>query len=144
MRLTSHADYALRILLYLAIQRDRVVSTDEIAQGYGISKNHLTKIVGRLGHEGYIEVRRGRGGGIKLGREPREINVGAVVRAFESSLAVVECLDMETNTCVVAPACGLKGVFDEATEAFLAVLDGYTLELVDEKRARALRALLLS
>ena len=142
MRLTSHADYALRILLYLATHRERLVSTEEIATAYGISRNHLTKIVQRLGQGGWIEVRRGRGGGIRLGREPAEINVGEVVREFEATLAVVECLDPENNTCVVAPACGLKGVFSEATEAFLAVLDRYTLDIVDERRARALRALL--
>lgn len=142
MRLTSHADYALRILLYLAIHRDRLVSTDEVARGYAISKNHLTKIVQRLGQLGYVEVRRGRGGGLRLGRQPEDINVGAVVRDFEPTLAVVECLDPPTNTCVVAPACGLKMVFAEATSAFLQILDGYTLDIVDEKRARALSTLL--
>ena len=90
MRLTSHADYALRILLFLAIHRGRLVATEAIARRYGSSWNHLTKIVQRLGQLGYVEVRRGRGGGLQLGREPAEINVGAVVRDFEPNLAVVD------------------------------------------------------
>lgn len=128
MRLTLHADYALRVLLYLASHPDRPVSTQEIGTAYGISKNHLVRVVQRLNQEGYVTVTPGRLGGTSLSRPAREINAGAVVRSMETNLAVVECFDPTTNTCVIASACLLKGVLQNALGAFLAVLDGYTLE----------------
>lgn len=128
MRLTLHADYALRILMYLAARPGRPSSTQEMADAYAISKHHLVRVVQTLAGLGYVEVRPGRSGGVLLARAPGDIRLGKVVRAGEPDFHLVECFDRENNTCPIAPACGLKGVLAEARDAFLATLDKYTLE----------------
>jgi Rrf2 family nitric oxide-sensitive transcriptional repressor len=128
MQLTLHADYAFRILIYLGSQPDgHVVSTEEISQSYGISKNHLVRVVQTLNQHGYVEVFPGRSGGIALARPANRIRLGDVVRAAETNLKVVECFDETTNTCPIVPVCQLKPILGEALNAFLAVLDKYTL-----------------
>ena len=127
MRLTKHTDYALRALIFAASHDDRLVSTEEISDAYGISVNHLVKIVNNLGKEGFLEVRRGRSGGLRLGRPASEIGIGAVVRACEPDFALVECLEGGGDACPITPACALIRPLIEAKEAFLAVLDRYTL-----------------
>ncbi|HVG57026.1 MAG TPA: Rrf2 family transcriptional regulator [Hyalangium sp.] len=135
MHLTLHADYSLRVLLYLAARPDRLVSTQEVSEAYGISKNHLVRVVQALGKHGFIEVRPGRSGGLTLARAPSDISLGQVFRVTEPDFHLVECFDRQTNTCPIAPACGLKGILFEARDAFLAVLDKYTLADVT-KRSR--------
>ncbi|HYH95694.1 Rrf2 family transcriptional regulator [Hyalangium sp.] len=127
MHLTLHADYSLRVLLYLAAHPERLVSTQEVSEAYGISKNHLVRVMQALGRHGFIEVRPGRSGGVMLARAPSEISLGQVFRVTEPDFHLVECFDREKNTCPIAPACGLKGVLSEARDAFLSVLDKYTL-----------------
>jgi Rrf2 family nitric oxide-sensitive transcriptional repressor len=127
MQLTLHADYSLRVLLYLGSHPDRIVSTQEISKAYGISKHHLVRVVQRLSEAGYVTITPGRYGGVTLARDPAGIRIGDVVRATETNLALVECFDMKTNTCVIANVCGLKGVLQEAVQGFLSVLDQYTL-----------------
>jgi len=126
MRLTVHTDYALRTLLYLGLHGERLGSIRAIAQAYDISENHLTKVVHRLGRGGFVNTVRGRGGGIRLARPPAAIRIGDVVRRTEEDMALVECFG-SANTCRITAACRLRGAFDEALRAFLAVLDGYTL-----------------
>jgi Rrf2 family nitric oxide-sensitive transcriptional repressor len=123
------------VLLYLATRPERLVSTQEVSEVYGISKNHLVRVVQALGKHGYVEVRPGRSGGLTLARSPSEISLGEVFRVTEPDFHLVECFDRETNTCPIAPACGLKGVLFEAREAFLAVLSKYTLADIT-KRSR--------
>jgi Rrf2 family nitric oxide-sensitive transcriptional repressor len=135
VHLTLHADYSLRVLLYLASHPERLVSTQEVSEAYGISKNHLVRVVQTLGRHGFIEVRPGRAGGILLARAPSEISLGEVFRVTEPDFELVECFNRDTNTCPIAPACGLKGVLYEAREAFLAVLARYTVADV-MKRSR--------
>lgn len=135
MHLTLHADYSLRVLLYLAARPGRPISTQEVSEAYGISKNHLVRVVQTLGRHGFIDVRPGRTGGILLAREPAEISLGEVFRVAEPDFHLVECFSPEENTCPIAPACGLKGILYEAREAFLAALDKYTLADVG-KRSR--------
>jgi Rrf2 family nitric oxide-sensitive transcriptional repressor len=127
VHLTLHADYSLRVLLFLATRPGRLASTQEMADAYGISKHHLVRVVQTLAGQGFVEVRPGRSGGVTLARAPKDIGVGKVLRAAEPDFTLVECFDRETNTCPIAPACGLKGVLAEAREAFLASLDKYTL-----------------
>ncbi|AKJ08053.1 BadM/Rrf2 family transcriptional regulator [Archangium gephyra] len=143
MHLTLHADYALRVLLYLAVHPDRVVSTGEVSGAYGISKHHLVRVVQGLGRHGFVEVRPGRSGGVVLARAPAEISVGDVVRHMEPDFHIVECFDPKTNTCPITPACGLIGVLNEATRAFLATLDKYTLEDLVRRSPRKLSAYFL-
>lgn len=128
MRLTTYTDYALRSLMYLAVNRDRLVTIQDIASLHSISKNHLTKVVHHLGQLGLVATIRGRNGGLKLGREPADINIGAVVRQTETDFHMAECFHRENNRCVYASACVLEGALTEATAAYLKVLDGVTLE----------------
>jgi Rrf2 family nitric oxide-sensitive transcriptional repressor len=133
MRLTRYTDYAMRVLLYLGAQPEKVCSIGEIARAYGISQNHLMKVAHDLGKAGYVEGVRGRSGGIRLARPAEKINVGAVVRGSEEGFELVEC-----GSCVIAPACRLSGVLDEALAAFMAVLDRYTLADLLKKRSKLL------
>lgn len=124
MRLTRYTDYAIRVLLYLGAQpADRLAPIAEISRAYGISQNHLMKVVNDLVNAGYLTSVRGRFGGIRLGMAPGDINVGAMIRHTEEGFDLVEC-----GSCVIAPACGLTGALHEALAAFMAVLDRYTLE----------------
>lgn len=127
MRLTMHTDYALRLLMLLAMEPDALHTIDEVARRYRISRNHLMKVVQTLTQAGFVDSQRGRGGGLRLRGSAAAINLGAVIRQTEDSLALVECFDRERNGCVVAPACGLRGALGEALAAFLAVLDRYSL-----------------
>lgn len=126
MRLSLHTDYALRTLMYLAVQ-DGHASIGAIAEAYGISKNHLMKIAPRLVAEGFLEAVRGRSGGIRLARPPEAINIGAVARAMEETGGFVECFNAATNSCVITPACALRPILAGGLEAFFAHLDGFTL-----------------
>ena len=144
MQLTRYSDYSLRVLIYLAVDPDRLATIDEIARSYGVSRAHLMKVVHQLGLRGYVETVRGRGGGLRLARPPEKIRVGEVVRATEENLALVECMDSGASECVIESACGLRPVLREALGAFLAVLDGYTLADLVARRRRPLVALLQS
>jgi Rrf2 family transcriptional regulator, nitric oxide-sensitive transcriptional repressor len=137
MRFTRYTDYALRVLMYLGSEPgDNLATIKEISRRYGISENHLMKVVHRLGQSGFIITIRGRQGGMRLAHDPAKINVGAVVRACEDDLRIVECFDPETNTCPIAAVCALPAVLDEALAAFIAVLDRYTLaDLLKPKAA---------
>ncbi|MCM8730430.1 Rrf2 family transcriptional regulator [Hephaestia sp. GCM10023244] len=129
MRLTRYTDYAMRVLLYLGTRPDRLCSVSEIARAYGVSQNHLMKVANDLVRQGHVTSVRGRFGGMRLGRAPSEINVGALVRHTEEGFALADC-----DACVIAPACGLTVALHEALAAFMAVLDGYTLEDLLAKR----------
>jgi Rrf2 family nitric oxide-sensitive transcriptional repressor len=130
MQLTLYTDYSLRVLLYLGLKPRRMATITDIAQSYGISRNHLVKVVHNLATQGFIHSTRGRGGGITLARPAAEINIGDVVRHTEVSFDLVECFDRERNTCPIAAACILKSALYEAQRAFMGVLDRYTLRSV--------------
>jgi len=127
MQLTLFSDYSLRILLYLTMHRERRVALPEISAAYGISKNHLVKVVQHLVEGGWVNSVSGRGGGLTLRREPRDINVASVIRATEPHLNLVECFDASTNTCPIDGACGLKQALVRAQKAFFRELEQYTL-----------------
>lgn len=128
MRLTNYTDYSLRVLIYLAMKPDNELSNiKEIADVYNISKNHLMKVTYELGKMNVIETIRGRNGGIRLAHSPDDINIGEIVRKTEEDFHIVECFDDEHNQCIISPACGLKHVLNKALQAYLAVLDQYTL-----------------
>ena len=127
MNLTLHADYSLRILLYLTEHRDRPVSTQEISEAYGISRNHLVRVAQTLQAHSFVNASVGRSGGLTLARHPAEINMGEVVRKTEPSFRIVECFQLDTNTCRITPICKLRGVLSDALKAFIQVLDAYTL-----------------
>src|SRR5204862_2313753 len=111
------------------------VSADEISRAFGISRHHLVKVVQTLTDLGVVDAQRGRGGGMRLAMRPSEINVGWLIRRTEPHLNLVECFDPDTNTCPIAPACGLKGVLYRAQQAFLGVLDDYSLDQLLTRRS---------
>lgn len=128
MRLTLYTDYSLRVLMYLGVRGQQYQATiQEIADTYNISKNHLMKVTHQLGQLGLIETVRGRGGGIRLAHDPKDINIGAVVRKTEEDFHLVECFDPKNNLCKIAPECQLKNALNEALQAYLKVLDSYYL-----------------
>jgi Rrf2 family transcriptional regulator, nitric oxide-sensitive transcriptional repressor len=139
VRLTLHTDYALRMLMLLALEPAELHTIASVAQRYRISRNHLMKVAQTLIQAGFVESVRGRHGGLKLGMEPSEIKLGAVVRATEDGFALVECFDRRRNTCVVTPACGLRRPLDEAVTAFLDVLDRTSLADVAQNPGKATR-----
>jgi Rrf2 family nitric oxide-sensitive transcriptional repressor len=142
MRLTLHTDYALRVLIHVAIADGKLITINDIAESFDISKAHLMKVVNDLGQKGYLDTVRGRGGGIRLRRAPRDIDIGQVVRDTEDRLDVTGCLERR-GYCRIERVCVLRGVLHDATQAFLAVLDGYTLaDLIKPRRALSLLLLL--
>jgi len=128
MRLTTFTDYTLRTLMYLGAHRDRLVTIQDIAEAHGVSKNHLTKVVHQLGLAGLVETVRGRNGGLRLKREPAAITLGAVIRSTETDFHMAECFDPQNRPCPLAASCRLKHALASATSAYLAVLDGQSLE----------------
>lgn len=135
MQLTLYTDYSLRVLIYLGIRPSHQATITEIAQSYNVSRNHLVKVVHNLGAMGYITTTRGRGGGMVLALAPELINIGEVVRKTEPDFDLVECFDLETNTCPISPSCALIKALKMARKAFLEVLDQYTLDAVVANRS---------
>jgi len=137
MRLTSFTDYTLRTLTYLALRPDRLTTIADIATAYDISGNHLMKVVHRLALSGDVTTVRGQHGGLRLGRPAADINIGAVVRRTEPDMALVPCF-AAAGRCVIHEHCVLQHALAEALDAFLGVLDRYTLaELVAPRSALA-------
>lgn len=135
MRLTLQTDYALRVLMYAGIKGDELATIPEIVACFDISRGHVMKVVHRLGRLGYLETIRGRAGGIRLARNPAEITVGAVIRDMEQQLGVLGCLQESSGYCRIEKRCVLKSALRDATNAFLATLDRYTLaELVKPRQ----------
>lgn len=138
MRLTLHTDYALRVLIQVGLREGELTTIKDIATSFDISKHHLTKIVNDLSQKGYLDTVRGRNGGIRLMRKPRDINVGQVVRDTEDRLDVIECLG-HSGYCRIERACVLRTALRRATDAFLAVLDQHTLaDLIKPQKALSL------
>jgi Rrf2 family nitric oxide-sensitive transcriptional repressor len=135
VHLTQFSDYSLRLVIYLACHPEQLSSADLISRAFGIARHHLVRVVQTLTDLGVVESQRGRGGGMRLAMRPSEINVGWLIRQTEPHLNLVECFDPATNTCPIAPACGLKGALHRAQGAFLEVLDGYTLDKFLTRRA---------
>jgi Rrf2 family transcriptional regulator, nitric oxide-sensitive transcriptional repressor len=127
MRLTTFTDYSLRVLIYLGMHDNRKTSVGDIASAYGISKNHLMKVIMFLAEEGYVVTMRGKGGGVRLKHDPNRIRIGEVVRKSEADSVLVECFSKGASECRIEQSCLLRGVFHKAVQAFYAVLDTYTL-----------------
>lgn len=127
MRLTAFTDFGLRVLMRLAGEPGRAFTTAEIADEFSISRNHLTKVVGELAGAGYIETRRGAGGGFKLARPAQDITLGEVVRTLEQEQPLVECFRFDGGSCVLTPRCRLKRKLAAAREVFLTELARTTL-----------------
>ena len=135
MHLTLYTDYSLRVLMYLALKNESA-TIPEIAETYNISRNHLIKVVHNLGKSRFIETSRGRNGGIRLAVDPKNLNLGKLVRITEPNFHIVECFDTVNNECCITPACKLQHVLHEALKGFFDTLDGYTLaDIIDNAEA---------
>ena len=135
MRLTTFSDYTLRVLIYLALDQPKLATIPVIAAAYGISENHLMKVVFQLARAGVVESIRGKGGGIRLALPPEEIRLGRIVRASEGEAPIVECLGDDPGACRIHPACPLKCILVRAFDALYDTLDEYTLaDLVANQR----------
>ncbi|XP_037929852.1 HTH-type transcriptional repressor NsrR-like [Teleopsis dalmanni] len=130
MQLSNFTDYGIRVLIYLAnIEQGTLSNITTVSQHYQISRNHLVKIVHRLGQLGYIDTVQGKNGGIRLKLLPKHINIGKVIRELEP----LELLNCSPDACIISPACRLKGYLVKAKEAFLQELENYTLfDLVND------------
>lgn len=126
MRLTKFFDFTLRVLMYAAATDDRLVTIEETAKLYDVSRAHLMKVVNMLTRTGYLKAVRGRSGGFMLARPAEEINLGALLRVSEPDFALVECFGPD-NQCAVSNICRLPNVLNEALNAFVSTLDRYTL-----------------
>jgi len=126
MRLTSYTDYAIRLLMFLAVEPTQAHTVSEIASAYSISRNHLTKVAHALGRSGLINTVRGRKGGLRLGRQPHLIRLGEVVSTTEAGMALVECFG-PAGTCIITPVCGLRHALADARKSFIDTLDRYSL-----------------
>lgn len=135
MRLTVQSDYALRVLMYLGIHAGRLTTIEEIARAYGISQNHLMKIVNRLATHGFVETLRGRGGGLRLARVPESITLGEVLRIIEDDFDIVACFTSD-DVCRISKVCRLKRALHRALDAYLAELDSWTLaDIISNRKA---------
>lgn len=143
LHITRYTDYSIRVLIYLAVHGDELCTISDIAESYGISKNHLMKIVQQLNVKGYLLAVRGKNGGIRLRSAPGNINLGRLVRELEDETKMVECFG-KNNQCVITPSCQMKHIFARARDSFYRTLEEYTLQdLVGPKERAALEKLLL-
>ena len=126
MRLTDFSDYSLRLLMYAAARTDRLITIEETAELYGISRAHLMKVANQLTRAGFLNAVRGRSGGLRLAEKPENIRLGDVLRVTEPDFALVDCF-RGNNSCLITPCCRLRGILKEALTAFSDTLDGYTL-----------------
>ncbi|HFD91962.1 MAG TPA: Rrf2 family transcriptional regulator [Gammaproteobacteria bacterium] len=127
MHLTYHTDYALRVLVYLGLKNGALATMPEISEYFGISRNHLVKVVNLLSRQNLVETQRGKGGGVRLVRDPAEINIGEIVRHAEFHFNIMACFEEGKDHCAIASVCKLKEIFRRAAQGFLEVLDEYTL-----------------
>jgi Rrf2 family nitric oxide-sensitive transcriptional repressor len=132
MRLTTHTDFALRTLMFLATTSERA-TVAQVAQVYGVSTNHMAKVINQLSRLGYIRSIRGIGGGIELARQPTDIRLGEVIEAFEGNMHMLECVATE-YVCAIQSFCKLKGTLAEAERVQLEYLNGVTLADVAPKK----------
>jgi Rrf2 family transcriptional regulator, nitric oxide-sensitive transcriptional repressor len=136
MKLSTFTDYSLRMLMYLAAEPQRRATIAEIATAFGISEHHLGKVAQGLGRDGWLANVRGHGGGLALAMAPQQIGIGQVVRRTEGADLPAACFADDSEPCAIGAVCRLRGMLDEAVQAFYGVLDRYTLaDLAHNPRA---------
>lgn len=143
MKLTGFTDYSLRVLIYLAAQPKQRATIAEISRSFGVSENHLVKVVHFLGKSGWLANVRGKGGGLELAMPPELVGIGKVVRQTEGAAVVAECFAVHGGKCCISGICKLQGVLGEAVGAFYSVLDRYTLADLVHNRPALARVLFL-
>ena len=143
MRLTLFSDYALRVLLYLGLNPEEIVTIDRISESFKVSRNHLVKVVHQLAKKGFIQSFRGKGGGIRLARDPKSYRLGDVIRSTEPDLDLVECFNSQDSLCPITGVCELEAALLDARGVFMEKLNEYTLaDLVSRKSTRETKRIL--
>lgn len=127
MQLTIRSNHAMRLMMFCALNAGKVTPVSTVAKACNMRPAHLAKIANALSAEGFIETVRGRHGGVRLARPAEEIRVGAIVASTEVGAGFVECFDPATNTCPLIGACRFRPALDRALDAFIGVLNDYTL-----------------
>ncbi|MCB1310945.1 MAG: Rrf2 family transcriptional regulator [Sedimentitalea sp.] len=128
MRITKRTNIAVRLLMYCAVNSDRLVTKSEIAEACNVSENHLAQVINQLGQLKYLNTQRGRKGGMTLAREPNEIRIGDVFRDVEGGVPEGVCFADSDGSCPLTDACRLKDALSDAAVAFYAALDDVTLD----------------
>lgn len=134
MQLTQFTDYSIRALIFIAVKKE-ICTIPDIVKAYGISQNHLTKIIHNLAKLGLINTTRGRNGGIRLAVDAQTINLKELVLKLEPHFDIVPCFNIKKQNCCIAPSCKLKYVLYKAQQAFFAVLEEITLADVLENQS---------
>lgn len=143
MKLTTFTDYSLRVLMFLATEPQRRATIAEIAVTFGVSENHLVKVVHFLAKHGWVSTQRGKHGGLQLGQAAGDVNIGQVVRATEGAALPAECFQADGGSCLIGNCCHLKDLLEQAVHAFYAVLDRYTLADIVRNRRTLARVLMI-
>ena len=142
MRLTQFTDYSLRVLIYLALRPNKRTTIDQLTNAYDVSRHHIRSVVHHLAKLGYIDSAQGKGGGVTLAFEPKQISIREIVENTENDFHIVECFNPDENACPIEPICVLKQALSEATKSFLQTLDDYTVEdLIKNKKTQLGRLL---
>jgi Rrf2 family nitric oxide-sensitive transcriptional repressor len=141
MRLTQHTDYALRMLIHAALRAPSLITVNEVARAFDLSAPHLNKVAQTLAEHRLLQTVRGRSGGLRLLREPDAIRIGEVVRATEPDFRLAPCMGTAGSPCTIRRCCELRHVLEQATKAFLAELDRWTLADMVARRAPMLIAI---
>lgn len=128
MQLSKFTDYAFRALIYLARNREENLIIEDLAKELNISKDHLKKVINKLAKTEYIISTKGRNGGLKLGLEPKEINLGEVMKLTEENLNLVQCMNSPELCPLMASGCKLKGILSDSLVKFIDEMKKYTLE----------------
>lgn len=124
MRLTSFTDYSVRVLTYAALKKNELASIREVSEVYGISSNHLMKVIHHLGKGNYLETIRGKNGGFRLARDPKDISIGELIRYTEDDLALINSNAKNTDQ---NEKVSFNAIVEQALESFIATVDNYTL-----------------
>ncbi len=140
MKLTRFTDYSLRVLIYLGLKTDERVTIREISESFQVSRNHLMKVVSNLTRMGYLNARRGPGGGITLARPATEINLADVICDMEEDMNLVTCF-YENGECVIKSVCRLKDVLQQALSSYIDELNRYSLQDLLQPEAQLIEIL---
>lgn len=128
MQLSKFSDYSFRALIYLAQHRDQLCTVEELSMNLNTSEQHMKKVIHKLGKTPYVTSIKGRGGGLRLGCEPQEINLGEILKITEDNLNILECFNISAGCPLLSSGCKLKSITSDALQKFIEEFSNYTLE----------------
>lgn len=135
MRLTRQTNYAIRMLMYCAANKNGLSRVPDIARSYGVSELFLFKILQPLVAHGLVTTVRGRNGGVKLAKPAADITLLEIVKTTEDNFAMAECFGNDDADCPLMSGCALNSALHEALDAFFGVLARYSIDDLITARA---------